>query len=498
MHDEYTIKPGGCQPLVDWGTNGKPRPWRKHHIEGLMLSEIYDALALAAMPPDDQLEPAGSALGAAIDAKLGLSTTPDGIQYNAETGEIIECSTERKLPSAAAKYLDKARRLAGCAPFAEFERLPDGALHLHASSFCRVRLCPMCQWRRSLKLGAQVRQVVEAANAAHIAEYGTAWRWLMVTFTVKNVPADELGATIDRLHRAMNNLAKCKRWCGAVRGWLRATEVTHCTDKRKAAYDTYHPHIHALLCVPSSYFKRGYIKQKEWADLWAHYAGTDYTPIVDVRTIKAEDGSSVQALPAAEQAAAMGKAVAEVSKYASKPADYLVPSDPALSLRTVATLDAMLHHRRMTSWGGILKDIAKALQLDDPETGDLVHIDETASRDEVAEQAAQYVTYGWAIGARDYIKWDERSGDTPEQERRQAAADASARRTHQRQQAAADVQQELDVVDLYMQACGAWDAKARKIAKYELRTLPRWQIEQRIRDYQADFVLPDGWEVDDP
>ena len=447
MHDEYTTKPGGCQPLVDWGTNGKPRPWRKHHIEGLMLSELYETLG---SDPD----------------------TPD-----------------------AARYLDKARRLAGCAPFAEFERLPDGALHLHTSSFCRVRLCPMCQWRRSLKLGAQVRQVVEAANAAHIAEYGTAWRWLMVTFTVKNVPADELGATIDRLHRAVNNMAKCKRWCGAVRGWLRATEVTHCTDKRKAAYDTYHPHIHALLCVPSSYFKRGYIKQKEWADLWAHYAGTDYTPIVDVRTIKAEDGSSVQALPAAEQAAAMGKAVAEVSKYASKPADYIVPSDPDLSLRTVATLDKMLHHRRMTSWGGILKDIAKALQLDDPETGDLVHIDETASRDEVAEQVAQYVTYGWAIGARDYIKWDERTGDTPERERQQAAADASARRTHQREQAAADVQQEMDVVDLYMQACGAWDAKARKIAKYELRTLPRWQIEQRIRDYQADFVLPDGWEV---
>ena len=54
---------------------------------------------------------------------------------------------------------------------------------------------------------------------------------------------------------------------------------------------------------------------------------------------------------------------------------------------------------------------------------------ETASRDEVAEQAAQYVTYGWAIGARDYIKWDERTGDTPDQERQQAAADASARRS---------------------------------------------------------------------
>ena len=37
MHNEYTIKPGGCQPLVDLGANGKPRPWKKHHTEGLML-----------------------------------------------------------------------------------------------------------------------------------------------------------------------------------------------------------------------------------------------------------------------------------------------------------------------------------------------------------------------------------------------------------------------------------------------------------------------------
>ena len=138
------------------------------------------------------------------------------------------------------------------------------------------------------------------------------------------------------------------------------------------------------------------------------------------------------------------------------------------------------------------------MQLDDPDTGDLVHIDETASRDEVAEQAAQYVTYGWAIGARDYIKWDERTGVTPEQERQQAAENRKALRTHQREQAAADMRREMDIVDLYMQACGAWDAKARKIAKYELQTLPRWQIEQRIRDYQDGFELPADWEVDEP
>lgn len=73
----------------------------------------------------------------------------------------------------AAKALDKARRLAECAQWAEFERLPNGqGLRLHEASFCRVRLCPMCQWRRSLKLGDQVRKVVSRANADHIKEAG--------------------------------------------------------------------------------------------------------------------------------------------------------------------------------------------------------------------------------------------------------------------------------------------------------------------------------------
>ena len=506
MHNEYTTPqakkqgaPDQEKRLVDRAQSGKPRPWRKHKLEATALGGIYEELAIEAAPPEEAA--AVSAAAASCDTLAGIATTPDGIRYCEETGEVLEAAAPvaPKLRGSAARYLDKAARLTACTPWAEFERLPDGGgLHLHKASFCRVRLCPMCQWRRSLKLGAEVRQVVERANADHIKETGTAWRWLMVTFTVRNVPGDELGATIDRLHKAVNNMAKCAKWKGAVRGWLRATEVTHNTNKLSSFYDTYHPHIHALLCVPSSYFKgKGYITQKQWAELWAHYAGTTYTPVVDVRTIKAEDGKDVSTLPAEEQAAAMGKAVAEVSKYASKPADYIIPADLELSKRTVALLDAMLDHRRMTSWGGILKEIAAALQLDDPETGDLVHIDETASRDGVAEELASYVTYGWRIGAADYIQWEERQGRTPTQEAREAAANKKALITHQREQAAQEVQRDFDVVDLYMQARGAWSKAAHKAAMYELRTLPRWQIEQRIRDYMEAFELPEGWEAKD-
>lgn len=427
-------------PLVDRAPSGRVRPWRTHHSGGLMLAEIYASMA--------------------------------------ETGT-----------RDAARYLSKAERLEHCACYAEFRRLPSGALRLHDSSFCRVRLCPMCQWRRSLKLGAQVRQVVERANAARIADVGAPWRWLMLTFTVRNVEGPDLALAIDTIHKGLNNMAKCARWRGAVKGWLRATEVTH-----NIKADTWHPHMHLLLCVPSAYFSgRGYIRQAEWAQLWGHYVKADYTPIVDVRPIKPQDGTRLSDLPVGEQAAAMGKACAEVSKYAAKPGDYIVPQDLAASMQAVALLDAVLDKRRMSSWGGCLKDIAKALQLDDPETGDLVHIDDEPSADSTAETIAHYITYAWALGARDYLPHSKRDGLPEDVERANAAAARAALKEGRRAQQVAEVQQDAETVRLYMEP-RSWSQSVTAAARQDLRTLPRATIEQRIQD---DIYLPEGWGNDD-
>lgn len=364
--------PGSCQgpeTLKDLKANGKPRPWRKHKQGAQLLSAVYEVLA------DDY-------------------------------------------PEQAARYLDRARRIADCAPFAEFELLPDGGKKLHHSSFCRCRLCPMCQWRRSLKLGAQVRAVVSRANAVKLSRDGAPYGWLLLTVTVQNVPGEKLSAEIDHIHKALNNMAKCARWRGSVKGWLRATEVTRNFNKKSAWYGTYHPHMHLLLCVNARYYKsKEYIKKAEWLELWKHYAGLDYDPIIDVETIKTIDGQNIQDLPASERAAGMGKACAEVSKYAAKPSDYIRPDDLDLSAETVKLFDSTLENRRMTSWGGVLKETAKALQLDDIETGDLVHV-ETESEDDTANKLADYVTYWWAVGAADYIKTAERRGDNPTIERR--------------------------------------------------------------------------------
>ena len=420
-------------PLIDRSPTGKVRPWRERHKAGLLLGEIY--------------------------ATMGESGTAD-----------------------AARWLSKAQRLESCAQLMEYTRADNGQLTLHKASFCRVRLCPMCQWRRSLKLGAQVRQVVEQANAAHLKKTGAPWRWLMVTFTVRNVQGPDLGAAIDTIHNGLNNLCKCKRWKAAVRGWLRATEVTHNTDQHSASYDTYHPHMHMLLCVPASYFSgKGYIRQKDWAELWGHYIGADYTPIVDVRPIKPEGGGRLADLPAGDQAAAMGKACAEVSKYAAKPADYIVPSDLELSMSAVQVLDAMLDRRRMTSWGGLLKDIAKQMQLDDPENGDLVHIDETASADPVAEELANYVTYRWAVGARDYLPAGRRRGKSPQVERAEKAQIKAEVRGYRRQQEAEDALQDMTTIEGYL-SMNSMTKGTLEAAKYNLRTLPRAQIERELED----------------
>ena len=218
---------------------------------------------------------------------------------------------------------------------------------------------------------------------------------------------------------------------------------------------------------------------------------------MEVHAIKPEGGGRITDIPAEQQAAAMGKACAEVSKYAAKPGDYIIAADPALSMRTVELLDKMLDKRRMTSWGGVLKDIAKALQLDDPEGGDLIHIDDEPSADQTAEQLAQYVAYCWALGARDYLPRYQRTGPTEQAERQAAAADRRRLRAGRAAAAAAEYQATMDTVDIYMQAAG-WDAREQAKAAHELRTLPRAVIERRIAEYQAAIELPEEWEEKKP
>lgn len=221
LRDEYTTDADEMQEdepalLRDISSTGKTRPWADHHKGSQALAALYDYMA----------DPSGD----------GTQTSPD-----------------------AARYLALSQRLMSCAPWAVFERTPDGQ-RLQASSFCRVRLCPMCQWRRSLKLAGQARMVVAEADRRRAMDThsGQGWRYLMLTLTVRNVSGDRLAQEIDALHKALKRLTLRKQWPAA--GWLWATEITY-----NAKSDTYHPHMHLLLAVPPEYFAgRAYLSKSKW------------------------------------------------------------------------------------------------------------------------------------------------------------------------------------------------------------------------------------------
>lgn len=373
MHNQYITPAEKMQEperLHDLRPNGTERPWAKWKREAQGLADIYEV----------------------------LGCDPDNPQ--------------------AAHDLDKARRVSECANYTEFQRHdPDGQhsgpwLTLHTANFCRNRLCPMCGWRRSLKLGSQAREVVAEANRQKVSRDGVAYKWLLVTFTVRNVTGPELGRTIDQLHKAAHNMAKTKRWKAAVKGWLRATEVTHNTDVKSASFDTFHPHLHFLLCVNSRYFKSAdYIPQKEWKAMWERAAGLNYDSQVNVKAVK-----DLESDPTKESKTSLGGALAEVTKYVCKPQGVVTWENPEMAVRTVLVLDRMLDGRRLTSWGGVLKEAAAKLKLDSIETGDLVHV-ESESEDKDANAIADYVAFNWSVGVSDYLKFYDRQGKAPEVEK---------------------------------------------------------------------------------
>lgn len=272
----------------------------------------------------------------------------------------------------------KAERVSKCGDYLQFKQLDDGELRLHRANFCKVRLCPMCAWRRSLKVFAQVSKIMTAFEADN-----PDCTYLFLTLTCRNVVADELSAQIDNLMAGFKALQKDKRFAGLALGWFRCLEVTH-----NLRADTYHPHYHVVFAVrETNYFLEHYMTKPKWSEMWQQCLGVDYTPVVDIRRFRASRRGA-------------GREVAEVAKYAVKPTDYLIDGDEQRTDETVVVLDIALAHRRLVAFGGAFKRLHKLLNLDDVDDGDLVHTDIDDMRDDVGEMILHYC---WHVGYKRYV-----------------------------------------------------------------------------------------------
>jgi plasmid rolling circle replication initiator protein Rep len=288
-------------------------------------------------------------------------------------------------------YENKYYRVRDCGTFLEFRRYQDQSLKLNQANFCKVRLCPMCSWRRSLKIYGQVSKIMDEAVKNEELEF------IFLTLTTRNCEGQELSTTIDNIFKAFNKMTKRVKYKKAIRGHFRALEVTHNLNYMSDWFDTYHPHLHIILVVNKSYFTdtKIYISQEEWTDIWKQSLKVDYTPLVHVTKVKDTNNKGIE------------KIIAETAKYTVKSDDYIVREDitneiiEAMTDDAVFILDKALAHRRLTAFGGILKEYHKMLNLDDMEDGDLVNTDNEYLREDLEFIIERY---SWNIGYNQYLR----------------------------------------------------------------------------------------------
>ena len=263
-------------------------------------------------------------------------------QHRGEADDVVEVYAG----SIAERHHRYAERIAGCAQVLGFARdPPTGKLKLKNVWFCRVRSCPVCQWRRSVMWQARVYYALPLL----IRDYPET-RFLFLTLTVKNCPVSQLRRTLNDMASGWKRMMEVKTFPAI--GWVRSVEITRSQRDRSA-----HPHYHCLLMVPPNYFKADYLKQDDWAELWRQSLRINYRPVVDVRVVRPERRlASGRVVPASWN---IWGAVVEILKYAVKPSDMV--RDPWWFLQLVD----QIHKTRAVAVGGILKKYIREHEKED-------------------------------------------------------------------------------------------------------------------------------------
>ena len=268
-----------------------------------------------------------------------------------------------------------------CAEVLKFREQEDGSLKLFQTWFCKKKLCPICNWRRSMKYSYQAEEVIVEA----IKQFPKG-RFIFLTLTVKNVNGDFIKQEITQISEGFNRLMKYKKVDKNVIGYLRALEITYSTNR-----DDYHPHLHVLLFVSSSYFTgngNNYISQDEWTSLWQKAMKLDYVPVVNVKAVKATEKYDLKG------------AILETAKYPVKPLD-LLSEDFSAETKDMITDDLTkgLHRKRQIGFGKLFKEIRKELQLDDIEEGNLIDV----QKDDEDTSSVKEVIAKWNWERKNYF-----------------------------------------------------------------------------------------------
>jgi len=336
--------------LQDLNSKGKPRPWRERKISSIKVADCFE--------------------------RLGELKRAERIRSCACLLEFIQ------------------QTLAGTAESAEKIKYI-----LKKAYFCKERLCSMCNWRRSLRMGYVLSTVLDEVD-----QRSKNLIPLFLTLTIRNCPADVEGltATLDTVVKGWDRLFKVKKVRGAVKGWFRSLELTY--NEKTVEF---HPHIHAILLVDKWTYLNGreYIKHPEWRRLWRSALRIDYDPQCRIQTVKNKVDERRDILEVTKDFFKVGKrkdndGLYAVGEYSVKEMEFLTDDDKVNDY-LIAVLSQSLRGRRLYAFGGIMKQVASELKMLDKEGKEnLIQIGDTI-RDDVAQLL---VKFRWQLNTSNYTK----------------------------------------------------------------------------------------------
>ena len=275
-------------------------------------------------------------------------------------------------PTEKNHFTQRAKKLQECGTRLTFKECPKGhkeSNKLTYANFCRLRLCPMCQWRKTLFIFQHFLKV-----AHKVQENNFNCQFIFITLTGKNVSANNLNNEIDRYLKSFAKWLKYKTIKLAILGTFRTLEITY-NEKE----NTFHPHLHIIGIVKKNYFSKNYISQETLGKTWRKAFKADYTPVVDIRKIRKRDKNKTtieEELRKTSQTSydtALAAAAAEVAKYNVKIKPLLTEKNSA---QIIETLDLAMQNRRFIAYTGIFKNAYQQLNTLKKEF-DLLDINET-------------------------------------------------------------------------------------------------------------------------
>ncbi len=355
--------------------------------------------------------------------KVVCEASGEILEDKKKSGKVRPWPTYRKDTELMARafkaggYERHGERCADCGTrlrFAECENDNSHFRKLVGANFCKVRLCPMCISRRALKLAVQAHGITHEALRRR-----SGLRFIFLTLTVPNVIGDKLCESVTRIFGAWQRLMQRSEVSKVLLGSFRALEVTYNAERKD-----FHPHIHALLVVPSTYFAGGYITQSRWLELWRESTRDQSIVSVDIRAVKPKSQPKEGENPIAS-------VVTEICKYPIKSSDILHPTvlerdkngqivkgkdgkplrkslpQPTVeqTAEVVVALHKALHGRRLVQFAGLLAEIHKELKMDNMDSSsDLIALGgEHEGSCPVCQAGLLEHVYKWVAGVGEYV-----------------------------------------------------------------------------------------------